>query len=126
MVAVLLGLRFALELALIVAFAVVGARLGGGGIQGWLLATGLIIVAVGIWGTLLSPKRRLDLPLPVRVLLELALFAGAAWGLIGSGYAVWGWALIAIEVVVLAALWSRGLPPGTDLRDRAAAGADRG
>jgi hypothetical protein len=122
-VAVLLGLRFALELALIAALAVVGVHVGGGTVQGWLLAAGLTVVVIGVWGILLSPKRRVDLPLGVRVLLELALFAGAAWGLIEVGYAAWGWALIAAEVVVVAALWSKGLPPGTDLGDRSARGS---
>ena len=114
MLLVLLGLRFVLELALLVAVGVVGAGLSTTAPLNWFVALGLVLVTVVIWGVLLSPRRRVDLPLPVRVALELVLFAGAALGLSWAGHTIWSWALLVGEVIVLAALWVRGLPPGSD------------
>ena len=51
----------------------------------WVLAlTGPAVVAV-VWGTFLSPKRKIDLPKPVRFLVELAVFALAALALLATG-----------------------------------------
>lgn len=81
---------------------------------GWFLAFGLAGLTILIWGVLLSPRRRIDLPLGVRVVIELALFALAFSGLVRSGHAPWGWTLLVTEVVVLSWLWIAGLPPGSD------------
>jgi hypothetical protein len=125
---VLLGLRFILELALFAVIGVLGFRLSATPLLGWALATGLVVLTVVVWGLFLSPRRRIGLRLPVRVSLELALYAVAALGLAGSGYAPWGWALIGSEAVVIVALWLRGLPPGADataLTAKAPAGSPR-
>ncbi len=114
MVVVLLGLRFVLELALFATIGVLGARLSTVGWLEWVLAVGMVAVTVVIWGVFLSPRRRIDPSLPVRVGIELALFAVAAFGLVWIGHAPWAWALLASEVLVLAALWALGLPPGSD------------
>ena len=50
----------------------------------------------------------------MRVAIEVALFAVAAAGLVRAGHAAWGWVLFIAEVVVLAALWAKGMPPGSD------------
>lgn len=86
--------------------------------MGWMLAIGLVVVVAVGWGLLLSPRRRVDLPLAVRVAIEVVLFAAAAVGLAWAGYAVWGWALLIGEVVVLVWLWAVGMPPGSDAGGR--------
>jgi hypothetical protein len=113
-VIVLLGLRFVLELALFATIGVLAARLSTVGWLSWALALGAVSVAVVVWGVLLSPRRRIDLSLPMRVGAELALFAMAALGLVWAGHATWGLALVVSEVIVLVALWALGLPPGSD------------
>ena len=117
-VTVLLGLRFVLELALFTTFGVLAARLSTVGWLSWALALGAVSVAVVVWGVLLSPRRRIDLSLPIRVGGELALFALAALGLVWVGHATWGLALVVSEVIVLVALWVLGLPPGSDAAAR--------
>ncbi len=121
MVIVLLGLRFALELALFTAIGILGSRLSTAPLLRWGLALGMVAAAVVIWGVFLSPRRRIDLPLPGRVGLELALFGLGAFGLAWSGHTAWAWILIVAEVTVLVALWLLGLPPGTDAAATAAA-----
>lgn len=113
-VIVLLGLRFVLELALFTTIGVLAARLSTVGWLRWALALGMVSVTVVIWGVLLSPRRRVDLSLPVRVGIELALFAVAAFGLAWTGHATWAWALLVSEVIVLVSLWVLGSPPGSD------------
>ncbi len=113
-VVVLLGLRFLLELALFATIGVLAARLSTVGWLSWALALGMVSVTVVIWGVLLSPRRRIDLSLPMRVGIELALFAAAAFGLAWTGHAIWAAALLVSEVIVLVALWALGSPPGSD------------
>ena len=118
MTAGLLALRFVVELCLLAAFAVIGwgavANHAIGIVVGLLLA---LVVAL-IWGMLLSPRRKVDLPVGVRVALELVLFGAAALGLVAAGHAPWGIALIVAEVLVLVALALRGLPPGSDVSEQ--------
>ena len=100
---VLLALRFALELALLAAYAVACARL----VDGWpgiaLGAAAAVAVAV-VWGLLLSPRRRIAAPVAVRVVVELLLFAAAGLLLAASGLPALGAALVLSEVVVLSLL----------------------
>lgn len=122
---VLLALRFVLELALFATIGVLAVRLSPLGWLSWALGFGLVTVTVGIWGVLLSPRRRIDLSLPVRVGIELALFAVAAIGLFSAGHSTWAGALLVSEVIVLVALWMLGLPPGTDAPTPEGGFADR-
>ncbi len=108
---VLLTVRFLLELALLAAYAVSGARLVGGAL-GWLVGAAAAIAVATVWGLLLAPRRRYDTALAVRVGVELVLFAGAGVGLWLVGLPAWGVALVATEVVVLALLRRPGDPVG--------------
>jgi hypothetical protein len=114
-VIVLLGLRFALELALFTTLGFLGARLSTTAPVAWALGAGVTAATIAVWATLLSPRRRIDLPLPVRAGFELILFATAAVGLAASGHPVGAVVLIGSEVVVVVALWMLGLPPGSDV-----------
>ncbi len=114
MTAALLGLAFLLELGLLAAMAVVGFTALDGGMAGIVAASALVLAVAGLWGLLLAPRRRVDLPLPVRVCLEVALFAASSLGLAACGYLAWGVALLACEVLVLGALALRGISPGQD------------
>ena len=112
--AVLLTLRFLLELALLAAWAVVGWNLAD---PTWLqvtLAVLLPLASATVWGLYLSPKARLSLPLSVRVVMELALFAAASAGLWVVGFPALGIALFIAEALVLGGLMAVGQRPGQD------------
>ncbi len=110
-IGVLLTVRFLLELALLAAYAVSVARLVGGAV-GWAAGAAAALVVATVWGLLLAPRRRYDASLPVRIAVELVLFAGAASGLWLSGLPGWGVALLGTEVVTLALLRRPGEPVG--------------
>lgn len=109
----LLALRFLVELALFFSPVVIGRRAvdGVGGIAVGLVVTVAIVV---VWGLLLSPRRRVDLPLAARVVIESLLFLGAAAGLAATGLVALAVALLVVEVVVVGWLWLLGMPPGSD------------
>ena len=118
MTPLLLGLRFALELCLLSAMVVIGWGAFPNHLVGAVVGLGLAVVVGAVWGVLLSPRRPVDLPLAVRVIVELVLFGAAAIGLAALGLPLWGAALMIGEIVVLVALALRGLPPGTDIGSR--------
>lgn len=102
-IGVLLAVRFALEILLLAAYAVIGTGLVEGWL-GWVLGLLLVLLVAGVWGTWLAPKRRIDSPLRVRIALELALFTIAGLGLAAVGHVSWGVALLGAEVVAMALL----------------------
>ena len=113
---VLLTVRFVLEILLLAAYAVIGTALADGWL-GWVLAALLVLVVAVVWGTWLAPKRRVDSPLRVRLVLELALFVVAGVGLAVVGHVLWGVVLVVAEVVAVALLRTpgehvEGHPPG--------------
>lgn len=116
--ALLLGLRFVWELCLLAAMGVIGVLAFSSLPLKIVGCAVLVLVTAAVWGVLLSPRRRIDLSLGVRVAVELILFATAAGGLMAAGLAAWGIALIVGEVVIVSALAAMGLPPGSDASRR--------
>lgn len=113
--AILLAGRFLLELSLLAAVGVVGFNTSDGAAVGTLIAAILVIATATLWGVMLSPRRRLDPPVGIRLAVELALFACAALGLAATGYPAWGAVLFAAELLTVGALWATGHPPGADV-----------
>ena len=93
-----LGLRFILELSAIAAAAYWGFTTGSG-VTSVLLGLAAPAAVIVVWGLFVSPKRRFELPHPLRFAIELAVFAGAALGLIAAGQAVLGVVLAVLAVV---------------------------
>jgi len=100
---VLLTFRFLLELALLAAYVVALGRLVGG-VLGWVLGAVVAVVVAGVWGLLLAPRRRVQAPLALRVVVELVLFVAAGALLAASGLVVLGIALVAAELLMLGLL----------------------
>lgn len=90
--------RFAVEVAMLVALATAGARLGVG-ISSWVLGIALPVVAIAAWGQWVAPKARRPVSLGVRVAIELMLF-GATTALLATADLP-GWA-VAFGVVSVA------------------------
>jgi len=93
-----LGLRFLLELGLLV-----GVGWWGGHLVDWWAAVLLPLGAGVIWGSFLSPKARWTIPHAARLLLELVLFGLAAAGYYSAGHpwiaAVFGALVVLSEIV---------------------------
>lgn len=113
MTGVLLGLRFLWELGLLTAVGLLGAAAVDGPVAGALAAAALVVVVAVGWGWFLAPRRRVDLPVAVRVIVELGLYLGAGYGLAVVGRAAAGVVLVVGELVLLTALAALGHPPGT-------------
>lgn len=93
-----LGLRFLLELCLLASFAAWAAHLQIPPLARIAVGTSACVGGAIGWGMLLSPKRRVDLPGPVRLALEAAFFLTAAAALWHSGWTEWAVALLCAAV----------------------------
>lgn len=97
-----LGLRFLLELAAMVALGYWGWTANEGFLR-VVLGIGVPLLAAAIWGTFRvpgEPAHQQDVPVaipgPLRLLLELGMFACAVWLLIRAGAVDLGWIFAAI------------------------------
>lgn len=84
---VALGLRFLLELALLVGAAIVTWNLATGWWR-WPAALVAAALVTTVWGLFLSPKAAMPLPDRAALALEAALFVGIGAGLVSVGFAV--------------------------------------
>jgi uncharacterized protein DUF2568 len=80
---VVLAARFLCELAMLAALAFWGFGAGA-----WVLGIGAPLAAAVLWGAFVAPKARWPVPRPVRVAIELVLFAAAAGALAVAGQPV--------------------------------------
>jgi hypothetical protein len=96
--AVNLAVRFACELAMLVAFVW----------WGWPLA-GIVgaVAAAAVWGVFIGPKASRRLPDPARFLLELTLFAAAtaAFVEVGQSAVAVAFAIAAVVTASLVRVW---------------------
>lgn len=104
-------LRFLLELV-----AMISIGYWGMGKSGLLLAAGLIVLFVLIWGLFNvpgDPSRSGSAPIPVpgilRLLIELVLFSSAVWSLADMGYDNYGLIMFGLVIFHYAWYWKRVL-----------------
>src|SRR6476661_3974499 len=93
--AIVLGLRFVCEMAALAAVAYWGLQ-AAGGVAGIALAA--IVVAV-VWGVFLAPRRRVEVGLPARLVIELAVWVAAAAPLWSAGQPTLAVVLFVVAVV---------------------------
>ena len=110
--AVVLGIRFLLELALLGVLAWWGWQ-AVDGIGGAVLAVAVPLGAATLWGLVVAPRARLDLAPAARVLVEVVLFGLGALALAALTSPAWGVALLVTDLVVIVALASLGRREGT-------------
>jgi hypothetical protein len=94
-----LALAFALELAMLAAFAFWGFGAVDSTILRIVLGVGIPLIVAGIWGTYLSPRAAKPVSPQIRVLLEVGLFGGAALALAVAGQVTLA-AIFAVLVVI--------------------------
>lgn len=95
--------RFLLELALLAGVGVLAWQVTPDG-WNWLVAVVAAVAVAVVWGLFLSPKARYDVGDLGRIVLEAALFAGTAAGLIAVGVvvpAVIGFAIWLVDRIAL-------------------------
>lgn len=79
--------RFLLELAMLAGVAALAWRLADGWWR-WPAAILAVVAVATLWGLLLSPKAKVNLPASAALALEAALFLGVGAGLIAMGIVV--------------------------------------
>ena len=112
-----LALRFALEMASLVAWALAGWELGGDRLDGWLrwlLAFVLVTAAAGAWGTFRvegdsggDNEAPVRVPGTVRLVVELVVLLGGAVAVTWAGSTVFGVVLAVLVVFHYATTMSR-------------------
>ncbi len=98
-----LALRFLLELSALAALGYGGAQVRAGLLARVTLALAAPLVAALAWGAVVSPKARVRVSAPVRLLVELAIFGAGAGALVAVGRT--RWASVFAGAVVLHELW---------------------
>jgi hypothetical protein len=97
-----LAVRFALEIAMLIALACWGWHLSDNWIK-YILAIALPVIAATLWGVFRiqnDPKPApVEIPGILRLLLEFALFGAAVWVLYDMGY-VWMGSIMAVIVII--------------------------
>jgi hypothetical protein len=94
-----LALAFALEAAMLAAFAFFGFKAVDHAVLRWVAALALPAAIAALWGVLLAPKAAHRLPMVPGVALSLGLFLLAALALARAGQPVLGWVLAVAAVV---------------------------
>ncbi len=102
-----LALRFALELAALAIAAYWGATTGSGVVP-WMLAVAAPLAVIVVWGAFVAPKRRIDLPHPARLAIELGVWVAAAAMLADTGHVTLAIAFLVVALAsgALNAIWS--------------------
>lgn len=80
-----LGIRFLLELCILIIFGYWGFKTGNSTLMKFLLGIGSPILFAVVWGTFLAPKSSMRLGEPWLFLLEVVLFALAIWAFYSTG-----------------------------------------
>ncbi|WP_435318994.1 YrdB family protein [Haloarchaeobius sp. TZWSO28] len=104
-----LGVRFLLELAGLLALGYWGFRTGGSTLASLALGLGAPLLAAIVWGTFVSPKARVPLRGEARLAVEVLVFGVAAVALYAAGQPLLAVVFAAVAVVDRAAVWHLSL-----------------
>jgi hypothetical protein len=80
-----LALRFLLELCLLAALGYWGFRVDSGPVTKALLGIGAPLLMAVVWGTFISPKAKVRLPVPLLLMAEVATLGLGVGALYGAG-----------------------------------------
>ena len=96
--AIVLGLRFVCEMAALAAIAYWGQQ-AADGVGGIALAAIAVVVVAVVWGVFLAPRRRVEVGLPARLVIELGVWVAAASALWSAGQPTLAVVLFVVAVV---------------------------
>ena len=96
--ALLLGLRFLLELCALAALAVWGGQAGESVFVDVLLAVAAPVVAAVVWGAFVAPRAAVSVREPVRMVIELVVFGAAGLALAEAGHVALGVVFVLVAV----------------------------
>lgn len=104
-----LGVRFLLELCILVILGYWGFKTGGQTLTKVLLGVGSPLLFAIIWGAFLAPKSSMRLQEPWLFLVEIALFGLATWALFSTGRVGLTVAFLSIYIFnkILMLLWKQ-------------------
>lgn len=94
-----LGVRFLLELCVLASLGYWGFTLDKGMLFKWVVGIGAPLIAAIIWGTFIAPKSPYLLDEPMRLVVEILIFASAFLALYSSGHHGLAWALAVVVVI---------------------------
>ncbi len=94
-----LTLRFLLELFALGALGYWGFKTGGGTIAKISLGVGAPLVAAVVWGTFVSPRAPVQLPVLLSFILQALVFGSAAAGLVVTGHRTLAMAFLVVVVI---------------------------
>jgi len=111
--AILLTLRFLLELALIAAVGAGAWEIAGGGAPGAFAASVAAAAVVVVWGLAIAPRAKRRLPDPARLMLEMVLFVIGGLALVATDQTLLGivFAMTSAAVAVAVRQLSGGIAP---------------
>jgi hypothetical protein len=98
-----LAVRFLLELCALAALAYWGFKTGTGPISKIGLGIGAPLLAAVVWATFVAPGASIQVPWPLRLVLQVVIFGLAVAGLAATGHRTLAWGL-GITVVINGAL----------------------
>jgi hypothetical protein len=98
-----LAVRFLLELCALAALAYWGFKTGTGPISKMVLGIGAPLLAAVVWATFVAPGASIQVPGPLRLVLQVVIFGLAIAGLAATGHRTLAWSL-GITVVINGAL----------------------
>ncbi|MFS0862397.1 YrdB family protein [Fredinandcohnia sp. 179-A 10B2 NHS] len=104
-----IGVRFLLELCVLASLGYWGFTLDKGMFLKWGVGIGAPLIAAVIWGTFIAPKSPYLLDEPMRLVVEILIFAAAFFALYFSGNQGFAWALAVVAVInrTLLVIWKQ-------------------
>ena len=101
-----LGVRFVLELCALGALGYWGVRVGETTLQKILLGLGAPLLAAVVWGTFVSPRAPVQLPLMLHLLVQLLVFGAAVAALLAVQRPSLAWTLGGVALLNAALLFA--------------------
>ena len=99
-----LGVRFLLELCALGALGYWGVQVGGTTLMKLLLGVGVPLLAAVVWGTFVSPRAPVQLPLALHLLVQLLVFGVAVAALLAVRQPSLAWTLGGVALLNAALL----------------------
>ncbi|WP_420832329.1 YrdB family protein [Paenibacillus humicola] len=92
---------FLLELGSLASYGYWGFHAADGQLLRILLGIETPLVVTVFWGVVLSPKAKIPVKPPLRLILQLIVFTGASWALYAAGQSALAFVLLAVTILTM-------------------------